>query len=136
MENVKNFFRWLAVLPGAIIALILSYAVVRLFIGISNWFVGVSQDSFYMKITEIGIAGLSGYYFVYIGSKIAPSNKKTVAYVLTGIIFLLGGMTIMFDLQQSRYYEAIASAATAIGGMVLLYSVNSGELDLEDPIIK
>lgn len=134
MESLKNFFRWVAVLPGAVLALVLSYAVINIFMMLSNWFVGVSSNSPYMKIAQIGVSAVSGFYFVYIGSKIAPSNRKAVAYALTSLIFLLGGMIVLFNLQQSRYYDAIASAATAIGGMVFLYSLNSGEMDLDAPI--
>lgn len=136
MEGFKKFLRWLAVLPGAIVALILSYAIIKLFMMLSNWFVGISSDSPYMKLAEIFVSGLSGYYFVYIGSKIAPSSRKEVAYALTGIIFLVGGAIVFNDILRAEYYNAVASAATAIGGMVFLYMVNSGEVSFENPILK
>lgn len=131
-SKTKNFFRWIGIIPVAVVALIVSFLLARIMLSFPWWMIGINSNAPIFKIAEIIASGISGYAFVYFGAKIAPQYKTKIAYILTGIVILLGGMAIALNLIQSSYYEAIKSAATAIGGMIMLFQVNSGEADLNE----
>ncbi|HEY5023138.1 MAG TPA: hypothetical protein VII30_11700 [Gemmatimonadaceae bacterium] len=85
--------RWVLVLPasfGAYIALQLLFVVLSLLLVVPEWLNrGISQT-----IATI----FCPYYFVYIGSKIAPDGRLYVAASLTVVLSVLYGMVLFFGL--------------------------------------
>jgi len=47
---------------------------------------------------------------------------------------MLSGIIVFFDITQGSYYNAVAFLAPAIGDLILLYNINSGDLNLDDSI--
>jgi glucan phosphoethanolaminetransferase (alkaline phosphatase superfamily) len=96
MRNYKYWLRWLAVLPGACGAVIVTY-----------WCLHVVLSTVYLPsnlevIDFIGVElawleALRGFVvfsvFVYVGSRIAPTYKRAVSIVLFCLqVLFLGGM--------------------------------------------
>jgi len=126
-SKFKNFFRWVGILPAALIGLIVSFILAKMFLSLPWWIIGINSTAPLFKIIEIVASGISGYFFVYGGAKIAPSHKKEIIYGLTGLAILLGGMSLFDLLARQLYFDSAKAIAAAIGSMALLYLFNSGE---------
>lgn len=88
-----QILRWIAVLPGAIVAAVLSLIPLHLFLYIIfTRFVEVYPE---MPEQILAPAVLSGV-FIWVGSKISPAYKLETAIALLGIwMFLVGGFVFL-----------------------------------------
>ncbi len=127
--------RWILVVPAAVIALILSYMVVALINIILTWLRGEPTDTPWISLIQSTfISGLSGFVFVYFGTKVAPDKKVGAAYALTGGLILLGGMVLVIAIQDRDWWQVISDICVGIGGLIALYKINTGDLNVEGGI--
>lgn len=129
-SRIKNFFRWIGIIPGYIIAVVISFYLAKIFLSFPWWVLGVNSEAPIFKIMEILASGFSGYAAVYAGAIIAPYRKEFIAYILVALSILIGGMMLMLNLLQQQHYEAVTCVAVSIGSIILAIQVHSGEADL------
>ncbi|MBX3713662.1 MAG: hypothetical protein KF800_17010 [Lysobacter sp.] len=124
--------RWLAFLPGALLAALLVSALMRLLNRLSMFLSGMNPDGFLNKLwLEVIASALMGAAFVYAGSRIAPMHRKPIGYTLTVTIILLAGFLAFPAITQQNWWALIGCIAMAAGGAVVAHSVATGELDLD-----
>jgi hypothetical protein len=85
---IGKFLRWLAVIPGAFLALIL----VPLLINLVLLFAGPygTDETFLSSIFRpLFVSGMGSLAFVYVGSYIAPLYKRVVSIILCIILISL-----------------------------------------------
>ena len=124
-----NLLRWIAVLPGSILAALIALVPLHIVLYL------IFQKFFevYPEAPEriLGPAVISGV-FVFSGFKIAPSYKFETAVVLFGLwMFLLGGLVFTAWFERSMgeghlYFQSggiptIMGAVGAIIGLVLAW---------------
>lgn len=122
-ESLKNFARWIGVLPIAVAGLFLGGFIANIFFSIQGWFIGVDPNSGWAKINYWVLSfGISAAACVYFGSLVAPKHHKIVALVLGAIVVGLSTLTILFAFNNSENFTwKILSAISSIiaGGMVV-----------------
>lgn len=93
---MKNFLRWLAVLPAAILGMVV-FNLLGLFVGGANFhnpFIvttdgGEEQSTIVKLLIKIIAAAFCGAGFVICGSYTAPKHKYKTGIVLTILLFFL-----------------------------------------------
>ncbi len=123
--------RWITFFPGALLASwitwFLSVLVNRLTMGMQ----GVDPDSFLSRVfIEFNSHALMSAAFVYAGAKIAPSNRKLVAYVLAGFGLVTSGFLVLPALALPNYWAIWATIGLILGFAAAGYAVSAGETDL------
>ena len=96
------------------------------------YFYWINPDSFLGQLFLVPMAsGLMGAAFVYIGTFIAPGQKKTVAIVLSGILLVLSGFLLFPAFSDIyRYLWSIVSAiALNVGSIILTVLIQKDEID-------
>lgn len=97
--NIKDLFRWIAVLPASAVAATMSIVLLVIITLIGDLLSGdlslylehpeiFSYDHFFMSFI---IFAAFGYVFVYTGAAISPKYKRIVAFVLFAIIAVTVG---------------------------------------------
>jgi hypothetical protein len=128
----QHVFRWIAFLPGALIAAFLAGAGFRIVSWVGNFLSGMSNEGFLNRLWVEVIANVvTGGVLVYIGARIAPSNRRNVAYLLTVLVILLAGFAAFPAIARHRWWDLVGCIATAVGASGVAYSVSEGEVDLE-----
>ena len=91
MGAVISVLRWIAVLPGAVLAATLA----RVIVGAVNAWTVPDADGF---VAQFGIGCIMGTVFVlalvFSGAWIAPSKKNAAGFVLTVLFLLMGGVSV------------------------------------------
>lgn len=132
MPQWKQTLRWIAFLPVAIIAAVFAQWALRMLNELSMEWSGLNPYGFWSKLGEAVISSAAmGATFVYVGARIAPAKRTHVAYVLTVIAILFSGFASYPAIAQHNWWALIACLATVAGAVGLVYSVASGELDLD-----
>lgn len=116
-EAIINLLRWVAVLPGAIIACMLASVIMKL---LDSYFQAyVYANSWWLELVN---SGVSGYAFVYAGCYIAPKYKYIVSIVLStimGIICVAGIICTLYGYGDfSLLMQILISVAAMIGCIV------------------
>jgi hypothetical protein len=126
MPAYIQILRWIAVLPGAIIAAVLSLFPLHILLYlVFTRFVEVYPE---MPERILAPAILSGV-FIWVGSKISPAYKLETAVVLFGIwMFLVGGFVFLTFFGSEFYggqlyfqYGGIPVFMSVIGSIVGLF---------------
>jgi hypothetical protein len=129
-KSKPNFLRWLAVLPGAMIAMFLSMFPLHLVLYQTLTGSGLIEP--YPEMPERLLGPLAAAIaFVWAGSRIAPSRKVETAVVLFGASLLLSGAAIAVGYFGARtgsqqFYlrlGGIPAIAGIVGAFVGLYLV-------------
>jgi hypothetical protein len=124
--------RWLGFVPGAFIAAWLAWLLIFFGNKVSMWMMGINPDGFINKLfIEVISNGAMGAAFVYIGSRIAPVNRKVVAYILAVIAMLIAGFLAFPAIVQQNWWAVVGVIAMAGGAGLVVYQVAEGELDLD-----
>ncbi len=93
---------------------------------------GINSDGFLNKLLiEVISSGVMGAAFVYAGSRIAPSNRKVVVYILAVIAILIAGFLGFPAIIQQNWWAIVSVIAMAGGAGMVAYQVAEGELDID-----
>lgn len=112
--NLKDIFRWIAVLPAAVIASILCYTLLMIMVLIGDLFSGklrlylehpeiLSLDHIFLSFI---LSAILGYVFVFVGVATSPRYKRIVAFVLFALIAILFGFLIIFSLLITSFADS------------------------------
>ena len=135
-----KILRWIAVPFAALLGSFLVNAVG----GIYEW-INTSGASIYTGTENIGLAsiiikllvsGVSGYVFVYAGSYVAPSSKRTVSVVLATVMAILCFISLCFmfgGLSSFSIFTLLEVLVTAGGSIYASYSMPSEEVQKQKP---
>lgn len=128
----QAILRWIAFLPGALAASLMVSVVMRLVNRVIMFLNGMNPDGFLNKLwLDVISSALMGAAFVYVGARIAPTNRKPVGYVLTVTIILIAGFLAFPAVAQHNWWALIGCVAMACGGAFVAHSAATGELDFD-----
>ena len=135
MEPKNKIFatlRWLSFLPGAFAAAWLAWLLVSFGNKLTMWMMGINPDGFINKLfIEVMSSGVMGAAFVYAGSRIASTNRKIIAYVLTVVAVLIAGFLAFPAIAQQNWWAVAGVILMAAGAGLVVYQVAEEELDLD-----
>ena len=132
---IGKFLRWLAVIPGAFLALILVPLLINLIL-LSAGPYGTDETFLSSIFRPLFVSGIGSLAFVYIGSYIAPLYKRVVSIILCIIMIslyiLLALGVIKYDLlwADSTYQgwlfiaSILATIVGSIYGVVAVWEEN------------
>jgi len=127
-STVVIILRWIFFLPIAALAAIIALFLVTY---INRVTMKPDPDSFIPKafITFASHASMGGA-FVYVCGKIVPFYKKTVAYILAVIGFVLAGFLLFPSIMTENYWATWGVVSIIIGLGMITRSVSIGETEL------
>ncbi|MER1688099.1 hypothetical protein KC988_11160 [Proteus mirabilis] len=108
-----NLFRWIAVLPLAVISAIVIPIVLRLLTYIDLFSYRSEEPSSFF--VELSSSFMMGAVFVYVGKQIAPSNKMIVGKILFIISIVIVGLLFIFNWQLGEKLAAFYSLVLLFG---------------------
>lgn len=125
--------RWIAILPAATVSYVFGY----LFLIFTNWllikfYFTTNGDGGYFTeyLMPLIATGISSYFFIVIGTAVAPSKKSNVALILTILISAFSCFIFFISIVNLKnYVAAFASIAQLIGA---LYGYSKHKNVLED----
>ena len=128
-ESPKSYWlRWGGILPSAIVAYVVGHAFFKIIVLFPALWSNNISDMWYMVYVLPAIAGgIAGYYFVYIGSMVAPNYKKTTGLILLVLLGMFCGAIIMILIFQTLNIPTALEVTGNIIGAFLAY------LKIEDP---
>lgn len=120
--------RWLAILPGALIAGWAAWAAINLVNRLTFSWQGLNPDWFVSRVYIEGMShGALGAAGVYAGAKIAPARKAATVFVLA-VLFVLGAGFLLFPaIIAANWWAMYGAVALAVGAGSVCWSVYSGE---------
>ena len=110
-----QILRWLAFLPGSILASWIVYMIAKILWGFEF---APNQSSFWLTMVDCASHYMMGFAFVYCGIKIAPSYKRHVAFFLATIGIMFTGGTLFLSLFGYGGYKTVLAAIACTGGIV------------------
>ncbi len=120
--------KWIAVLPGSLLAFILANFIWRLLHSItaSRY---IDPDSWLNIIfVDIMSSAISAAAFVYAGAYIAPNHKKETALILTILISMISGASLFIvNVMTAEYFSNIGIVAGIIGAIVCYFEIQRTE---------
>ena len=130
-SQVMVILRWIAFLPGAFLTAWLAWFLVSLLNSITMGMSGINPNSFVSRLfIEFISHAVMGAAFVYVGAKVAPFQKKIVAYVLVGIGLISAGFMLFPAIMVANYWAIWGGISLILGCGFTAYSVFVGETDL------
>jgi hypothetical protein len=134
-SKATDIFRWIVFIPGAVLGAMLVgflFAFVSL---LCLYPFSPDPDSAFGRIGRALIDAqrhvIFGAAFVYLGAKIAPYNRKTVAYVLAGLGFLFTGFALFPAIFMFWNMPAIVgTVCMGIGTGIVVYEIHIGKIVL------
>ena len=130
-KKVSVIFRWIVFLPCAAIASMLGWYIVNILGRFALYFVQFDTKSFISQLyfNTVGHAAMA-IAFVYVGSKIAPLHRKTVAYILSGIWFLFSGFTLFAAIMVKNDWAIWGSIWSFVVIVALVFLIYQNEIDI------
>jgi hypothetical protein len=116
-----TLLRWIAVLPGSVIAAWLGWLVSNIASRISLLTVGVSPDSFVGRLSiEMTSSAVLGAAFIYAGCYIAPAHQQRIALSLAALAIIAAVVFAAFAVRVWDYWALwsdlwMVIAAVALG---------------------
>lgn len=132
--RLKYWLRWIAILPGALLAAILATVVLHLILYITlTKFVTPYPELPERILTPFVISAI----FIWAGNEIAPNYKNTTAIILFGLWLFLAGGFIFLTLTDSSwfgkklYFQAggIAPIMAIVGALFGVYKARKSNND-------
>jgi hypothetical protein len=115
MNNTKlNWIKWIGVIPAAFGAYALSLLVVALISLLNHTDDKFSLMFWFQKIVPIVANAVGGYYFIIVGTTVAPNYKKITGLILLLIIVLISGILIYLLVMSKEYFKLAMSVAMVI----------------------
>ena len=109
--------RWLAVIPGAFLAMVLAPILFNSVMYVTNTRVGGDETILFYLFRTFVSAGVGSFAFIYIGSIIAPFSRRIVSVTLC-VIFITLYILLIFGVVEYDVFESIGLA----GGWKLIVS--------------
>lgn len=130
-RRVSVILRWVVFLPCAAIASLLGWYIVNILGRFGLYFVQFDTKSFIGQLyfNTAGSAAMA-ISFVYIGSKIAPLHRKTVAYILSAIYFIFSGSTLFTGIMMKNGWAVWGSIWSFVVIVALAFLIHQNEIDL------
>lgn len=130
-NRVSLILRWVIFLPCAAIASLLGWYIANILGRFGLYFVQFDTKSFISQLyfNTAGNAAMA-IAFVYIGSKIAPLNRKTVAYILSATYFIFSGSTLFTGIMMKNGWAVYGSIWSFVVIVVFAFLIHQNEIDL------
>jgi len=130
-NKVSVILRWVVFLPCAATASLLGWYLVNILGRIGLYFVYFDTKSFFSQLyfNTAGSAAMA-IAFVYIGSKLAPLHKKTVAYILSAVYFIFSGSTLFTGIMMKNGWAIYGSIWGLVVIVGLAFLIHQNELDI------
>ncbi len=110
------WLRWIAILPASIATYLLGYAATMIFGYVVRYF---SDHDGFQWLNHIMFpliaSGVAGYYYIIVGTDLAPYHKKIVATVLTTIMFIYLILCCIWVFDQKDWRTGIEVIGTVVG---------------------
>lgn len=120
--------KWIAVLPASVLALILANLVWRLLHSLTASSYIDPTSLLNLIFVDIMSSAIASAAFVYAGAFIAPNYKKETALVLTVIISLISGASLLIvNVMTAEYYSNIGIIAGIVGAVVCYFEIQRTE---------
>lgn len=124
--------RWLGFVPGAFAAAWLAWLLIFFGGKLSMWVMFMNPGNFSLKLyIDVISSGTMGAAFVYAGARIAPGNRKVVAYVLAVLAVFIAGLLAYPAITQQNWWAVVGIIAMAGGAGLVVYKVTEEGLDLD-----
>lgn len=127
------WLRWIGILPASVACYFLAYALVKL-IDLLRGKYDEGSDSFVHLFIPAIASGMAAYYFVFVGTHLAPFYKKIVAQILMIIVVLISGMGAFLLIAYQFKWDLLLETLGQIAGAVVAFN-QSKELENEDAVI-
>lgn len=121
---VVAVLRWLAVLPGSMLAALVAAIAVRFGNNFTLSRQGIDPEGFLSRLFVEGMANaVLGAAGVYAGTQIAPSGKTPTAFVLAIGFVLLAGLALFAAIQQQNWWSSYGAGMIGLGAAACAWSV-------------
>lgn len=120
--------RWILFSPAAVIAAYIGSLLFKTIDKIPFLSYFLADDSLFYKIFDFPVAGISsGFLFIYVGTGIAPSNKKTVSLILLIVICLISIMSSwqIIASKNKDYMLIVLAAFMTLSSFVTYLNIES-----------
>ncbi len=91
------------------------------------WFTGMDSDGGLGKIMLWGVASLAGGALcVYWGTKTAPSHRKVIGAIITGLVIIIAFVLLIVNIYYSDYgwfWPLISSLAMMFGAGYVMHQI-------------
>lgn len=122
--TIVKLFRWIIFIPlslicGFFVRIISGFFFVKVYV----LFAGIEKQGLMNLLTELPATFLFGAAATYFAIKIAPSNKKIAALIMTIILIVITGFSLSWILSPENYdiFDYIYSFAFVFGSAIVTY---------------
>lgn len=125
-------FRWIAVLPAAVLVSVFGHWLVLVINRLSMVIVGVDPESLLASIFLLFVGSVvTGAGFVYAGTYVAPAHERVVAFVLASVFILISGavLLVLLDAGEGQAILQVSIAAISAGVIAFQRSVDDTPLN-------
>lgn len=123
------WLRWIGVLPASVACYFLGYAIMKL----SDLFWNRNDEGayslFHWFIPCIA-SGVAAFYFVSVGTLVAPFHKKIVSQILMILVVLVSGMGVFLLIAYQFKWDLLLETLGQIAGAVIAFN-QSNQIDKE-----
>ena len=110
--------RWIAFIPGGIIAGALAGIAAALILGCASWLIGLKFETPFNTLVGSWCAG---WVTVSGGAMIAPSPSKTVPAIIASVVlFVMGGGSILIRVANRDWFVVGQGLCLVVAGAVAL----------------
>jgi uncharacterized membrane protein len=111
--------KWVGVLPISVLAMVLASIIWNLLFKLSTLLYFADESWISLIFSEIMSSLVGVAAFIYSGVTVAPSHKKETALVLTVLISLFCGASLLFiNLISREYFHNLSVISVLIGAVV------------------
>lgn len=132
--NIAKIFRWIIFIPLSLIGGYFISGIIH--VSGHALFSGIEQERL-MKILVAAKAsllfGAASTYFAY---KIAPSNNKIAAAIMTGIVVFMAGSSLPSIFSTEHYSIYVDSVVPVFGSSIITYFAFKGGFKRKSKVLK
>ena len=127
-DKLPEWLRWILLIPGSLLIYVLANLLTNIAGKLLEFF---SRDPWSDKLfTHLVSPAVAGFFSIAIAIALAPRAKPTVAFLATGVWFLIYGALITFAFLTGDWRSAIPGFVSA-GTSMLAYVQFKSELGYE-----
>lgn len=133
-SNPKWYWvRWILVLPTSIFGVLLASFLAFLIPYFIQEQISLLGDDWSNSLMWKSLVVMAdGYWFIALGSKVAPAHKKRTALVLIVLFYLLIGILLFTQIQLRNWGNLIITVISIIGVFTGYMGIEEKEAILED----